>query len=114
MIKGKRFTRKIENFTCEVCGAKVEGTGYTDHCPSCLWSKHVDIFPGDRRAECGGLMKPIGVTRKKGVWRILYRCQKCGYKRFNNADPSDDYQKIIELSTRPTESLGKPRRGRGK
>ena len=62
MIGEKRFTRTIENFTCGICGTEVKGSGYTDHCPKCLWSEHVDIFPGDRKAECGGLMEPIGTT----------------------------------------------------
>lgn len=101
MIGEKRFTRKIEDFSCEVCETEVKGTGYTDHCPSCLWSKHVDVFPGDRKAKCGGLMEPIGANQKKGEWRIFYKCQECGHERFNDASPDDDFQKIIELSTRP-------------
>jgi len=97
----KKFIKRVEDFTCEVCGAKVKGTGYTDHCPRCLMGKHVDVFPGDRAAECGGLMEPIGVTQRKGERRILYRCQRCGLERFNRAGPNDDLEKIIELSTRP-------------
>ena len=53
---GARFTRVVEDFTCGQCGAAVTGDGYTNHCPLCLWSRHVDINPGDRAAECGGLM----------------------------------------------------------
>jgi len=52
------FTRNIENFTCERCGAAVEGNGFTNHCPACLCSKHVDINPGDRaaaRGQCSAL-----------------------------------------------------------
>jgi len=104
MIGARRFTRKIEDFTCEVCGTGVKGTGYTDHCPQCLWSKHVDIYPGDRGAECEGLMEPIGAARKRLKWRIFYRCQSCGYERFNNATRKDNFQKIIELSTHPIRS----------
>ncbi|MGC8981457.1 MAG: RNHCP domain-containing protein [Minisyncoccia bacterium] len=57
----KKFQRRIEDFRCERCGTFVKGTGYIDHCPNCLWSKHVDINPGDRKANCGGMMKPKGV-----------------------------------------------------
>ena len=62
------FNRKKENFVCENCGEKVEGNGYTNHCPNCLWSKHVDINPGDRAETCHGLLKPIAVedNPKKG------------------------------------------------
>lgn len=100
----RQFIRKIEDFTCEVCGTKVKGTGYTDHCSACLYSKHVDVFPGDRRAECGGLMEPIGATQKKGEWDIFYRCRECGLERFNKASPDNNIEKIIELSTRPIKS----------
>lgn len=40
--KPKNFTRVIEDFICENCGTEVKGNGYTNHCPKCLWSKHVD------------------------------------------------------------------------
>lgn len=96
----KKFQKKIENFTCDVCGTEVKGTGYTDHCPLCLWSKHVDINPGDRRAECGGLMRPIGTTQRRGNWRILYRCQKCGFRRINDISEDDNFQKILEISSK--------------
>jgi hypothetical protein len=57
----KKFTRRIEDFLCGNCGATVTGDGYTNHCPACLWSQHVDINPGDRAAACGALMRPSAV-----------------------------------------------------
>ena len=62
-----KFIKNIEDFTCEHCGAPVKGTGYTNHCPKCLWSKHEDVNPGDRASDCHGLMKPIdiGVLQKE-------------------------------------------------
>ena len=57
-MTARSFQRRIENFVCEHCGEKVIGDGYTNHCPKCLWSKHVDVNPGDRMAHCGGMMKP--------------------------------------------------------
>ena len=73
----KKFQRTIEDFVCGNCGAKVKGNGYTNHCPVCLWSKHVDIHPGDRAEACGGLMEPIAVDLEREGYRITYRCQKC-------------------------------------
>jgi len=105
MQKQKKFIKRTEDFVCEVCKTKVKGTGYTDHCPSCLFSKHVDIFPGDRKIKCGGIMEPIGATKRKGKWQILYRCQKCGYKRFNKIAPEDNKEKIAELSQHPVEDI---------
>lgn len=73
----KKFQRTIEDFICENCGAKVQGDGYTNHCPICLWSKHVDINPGDRENICGGLMKPIDAFFESQNWYLIQKCQKC-------------------------------------
>lgn len=95
----KKFQKKLEDFECEVCGTKVEGSGYTDHCPSCLWSKHLDIYPGDRKSSCGGLMEPIGLEIKGDQQKILYRCKKCGYEHKVKASPNDDSESLLALST---------------
>ena len=57
----KKFKMIDEKFICENCGSEVDKLNYTarDHCPSCLYSKHVDIMPGDRDNLCMGLMKPV-------------------------------------------------------
>lgn len=106
IMTGKKFIRKIEDFTCEFCGKKVKGSGYTDHCPYCLFSKHVDLFPGDRKAKCKGLMEPLGVMKQKGKWRIYYRCLKCGRKRFNKVDSKDNWKMITALSANPLKLHG--------
>ncbi len=89
-LPGKRFTRKIEDFTCEVCGTAVHGTGYTDHCPKCLSSKHVDVMPGDRKNKCGGIMKPVSVEYRNGSYVIYYVCGKCREKKRMSASSSDN------------------------
>ncbi len=96
----KKFTRVKEDFVCEKCSFKVTGTGYTNHCPKCLWSKHVDINPGDRAADCGGLMEPVGMEIKQGKYVILHRCVKCGHEKANKAEARDDYAAILKLSAR--------------
>src|SRR5690348_16353774 len=97
----KKFTRTIEDFTCQHCGFPVAGTGYTNHCPRCLWSKHVDINPGDRAESCQGLMEPIGVEQKHGEYIILHQCVKCQAIRKNKSVPADDFRQILELSQQP-------------
>lgn len=67
-----------ENFTCDHCGLSVEGNGYTNHCPRCLWSKHVDNEPGDRANKCGGMMEPVRVEGGSPTYRIVHRCEACG------------------------------------
>lgn len=94
----KQFQRTIEDFTCGHCGAQVRGNGYTNHCPHCLWSKHVDQNPGDRAASCRGLMEPIEIEQDHGDYYILQRCQKCGHERRNKKTPEDDMFALIKLS----------------
>lgn len=77
----KKFQRHIEDFTCDHCGAQVTGNGYTNHCPNCLYSRHVDINPGDRANNCGGMLAPVGLEQKGMDWVVLHQCKKCGEKR---------------------------------
>ncbi|MBP5204121.1 RNHCP domain-containing protein [bacterium] len=91
------FIRRVENFVCENCNTEVEGNGYTDHCPNCLYSKHVDINPGDRLCDCKGLMKPISVEYKKQKYRIHYVCTKCGYKHIVDANKNDSFDALLSL-----------------
>ena len=97
----ERFIKTKENFTCQNCGAFVIGDGYTNHCPHCLYSKHVDINPGDRASDCGGLMEPIGITHKNGHIQIIHRCLKCGHRKANKISPKDNPDLIAQLSTKP-------------
>lgn len=95
----KKFQRKTEDFTCEKCGVVVVGNGYTNHCPKCLWSKHVDIHPGDRAANCGGLMKPAKIEMKSGDYIIVHECQKCGHNKRNKINKEDDFDAVIKITT---------------
>ncbi len=94
-----------EEFICENCGRQVPKLGYScrNHCPYCLYSKHVDIDPGDRLEDCHGLLEPIGIesNSKKG-YIIIFKCQKCGKIRKNKAAEDDDMDKIIALSAKQT------------
>jgi hypothetical protein len=92
------FKRTIEDFDCEHCGAKIKGTGYTNHCSRCLWSKHVDEHPGDRAAKCKGLMEPISVEQKHGRFVILHRCVVCGHKKRNESSSEDSVDALIQLT----------------
>lgn len=100
-MKKKKFTRKIEDFTCENCNTFVKGSGYTNHCPKCLWSKHVDINPGDRLSDCLGMMEPIGVISDGGEYVLIHKCIICGYKKRNKSDSKDNIDIIIKLSSQP-------------
>lgn len=97
----KKFTEIDEEFICENCGNKVEKLGYTcrNHCSKCLYSKHVDINPGDRLQGCCGLLEPIGLeTNSKKGYVIIFKCKRCGELRKNKVAEDDNMEKIIELS----------------
>lgn len=100
-MEEKRFQKRTENFACENCGYEVIGGGYTDHCPNCLFSKHVDINPGDRKAECGGIMEPVSVESKRDRYIIHYLCRGCDYKHQIISSPADNFEEILKLSGRP-------------
>ncbi|MEA3356976.1 MAG: RNHCP domain-containing protein [Patescibacteria group bacterium] len=98
----KKFQKRPEDFVCDICGTSVHGDGYTDHCSNCLWSKHVDINPGDRKATCNGMMEPMSVEIKGRTKIIHYKCVKCGTTHNVKSHPDDNTEKIIELSQLPT------------
>ncbi len=96
----KKFQRNEEDFVCEKCGARVKGNGYTNHCPKCLWSKHVDVNPGDRAESCGGMMEPIVLEGTTPKYRILHRCQKCRIERRNDVAKNDDNDALVTLASK--------------
>jgi DNA-directed RNA polymerase subunit RPC12/RpoP len=101
------MSRREENtgFTCENCGRQVlplSNGSYRNHCPHCLYSKHVDEKPGDRRKNCGGLMQPVGVTYKSGKGlQIIHRCLACGAEKVNkvagDTSQPDDIEALAGL-----------------
>lgn len=101
----KNFIRCQEDFVCEFCKAEVKGTGYTNHCPNCLWSKHVDKeVPGDRQSECLGMMEPARLEIKNQKYMIIHRCLKCGKTIKNKTSPDDNFEKILQISRKITQS----------
>jgi len=98
----KNFYKLDEEFICENCNKKVSKLKYTsrDHCPYCLYSKHVDIMPGDRQNDCKGLLKPIEIEKFKDTYKIIYKCNKCNQLHKNIIASDDDFNIIINLSTK--------------
>lgn len=99
-MEEKRFKNKDEGFTCENCNKTVEPLKYTsrDHCPYCLYSKHVDINPGDRKNSCQGMLIPTGIEKYKNTYKIIYKCNKCGESHKNIMANDDDMNLIIKYS----------------
>lgn len=93
-------------FTCKVCGRLVvpcgAGSEHRNHCPNCLSSQHLDNEPGDRSADCGGVMEAIAVwVRKNGEWAVIHRCKICGALSSNRIAADDNPMKLISLAMKP-------------
>lgn len=95
-------------FTCANCGKEIlplTNGSVRNHCPYCLYSLHVDIYPGDRACGCSGLMAPVSIRyhSKKG-WQIVHRCLTCGFERANrtaeNTEQSDSMEEILKIIKR--------------
>ena len=105
IMENKRFTKNDEGFICKNCGREVLPLRYTsrNHCPFCLCSLHVDINPGDRANDCGGILRPVQTLPdpKKG-FIIIHRCDRCGATVRNKAaldgDQADDGDLLIRLT----------------
>lgn len=92
------FVKNVEDFVCGHCGVRVSGTGYTNHCPKCLWSKHVDKDPGDRLEPCGGMMEPTSLEGTTPKYRIVHTCTVCAMVRRVRVAADDDAETLVALS----------------
>ena len=95
-----------DSFTCKVCGRLCTpgraGSNHRNHCPNCLSSLHVDIEPGDRASDCGGIMEPVAVwVRKGGEWAIIHRCKRCGALSSNRVAADDNPMKLMSIAMKP-------------
>ena len=106
----KKFQKRKENFICKNCKKSVKGDGFTNHCPECFFSKHVDIFPGDRLESCEGMMEPVDIEiGKKGKYLIIHKCLKCGEvskdKFREGVDNFDTFLKVVQKINAKKENI---------
>ncbi len=84
------------------------GTKHRNHCPFCLFSNHLDVSLGDRKSNCFGLMKPIGLTfkqegfdkygeKKQGELMIIHECNKCEKISINRIAGDDNPDSIMKI-----------------
>lgn len=103
-----------EKFRCMNCSLMVtaehelSGVNNRNHCPNCLWSKHVDLYKaGDRKAACRSRMRPLGLTVKRidkryggsGELMIIHRCVACGKVSINRIAADDSAGALLALYT---------------
>lgn len=96
-----------EVFKCRHCHRFVcplpSGGHHRNHCPVCLYSRHVDDRKsGDRMSTCGASMEPIGhFQRSGGEYVLVHRCLDCGFERFNRIAADDDFDLVLALPELP-------------
>ncbi|MBW6441794.1 RNHCP domain-containing protein [Patescibacteria group bacterium] len=103
---------KNRGFVCINCGKWVPISPFTktlnrNHCPHCLWSKHVDsAIAGDRMSVCNTGMKPIGLNFKNSrtdKWggevqnelMLIHQCIRCQKISINRVLAEDNSSEII-------------------
>jgi hypothetical protein len=109
------------DFQCGNCGALVSsmsmlsGVQNRNHCPYCLWSRHLDLYSaGDRLSACKAGMKPIGLTMKKsrnkyqlsprGELMLVHACTECTTISINRIAADDDPQTVLAVFRSSLES----------
>ena len=114
MTRKSHHYTKYTGFRCVNCNfyvsidPMVAGVQNRNHCPHCLWSKHMDLNEaGDRLAACKAKMQPIGLsikqTRKKygpaslGELMLIHRCVECGKVTINRIAADDDAALIYKI-----------------
>lgn len=106
--------QKKDEFICNNCEEQIFfsefiGTLNRNHCPYCLWSKHLDLEKaGDRKSNCKMGMKPIGLTFKQkrvdkygkirqGELMLIHKCVKCGKISINRLAGDDNSEIIMKI-----------------
>lgn len=97
-------TEADQAFRCVHCkqfiGAPITGGKHRNHCPNCLWSRHVDgRVPGDRKSDCHSAMEPIGrIVRRNGEQVLVHRCSGCGKNNPNRIAADDSPLLLMRLA----------------
>ncbi|HUF37994.1 MAG TPA: RNHCP domain-containing protein [Anaerolineales bacterium] len=110
-MKGRRDPNP--DFRCVHCSALVPaqsslaGVNHRNHCPYCLWSRHLDLrAAGDRLSACKAPMKPVGLTMKRrnkkypgavGELMVMHHCTGCGTLSINRIAADDLSEVLLEV-----------------
>lgn len=88
------------------------GTHNRNHCPHCLWSKHLDdTTPGDRKSDCKQGMRPIALTFKGesadkyatapeqqlGELMLVHECVRGDQIRINRIAADDNPHALVDV-----------------
>jgi hypothetical protein len=107
-----RVIYDTQDFKCRNCGffvtanRELSGVNNRNHCPRCLWSRHMDITPGDRRSDCLSRMEPAGLTVKhvvkkygstNGELMVIHICTGCEKVSINRIAADDDPHVLLTI-----------------
>jgi len=103
------------DFRCARCGylvssaCQLSGVNNRNHCPYCLWSRHLDLYAaGDRLSACKAPMQPVALTAKRsrnkyghgrGELMLVHQCTDCGHVSINRIAADDDASTLLEVFT---------------
>ena len=65
-----------------------------------LWSKHVDVQPGDRAEACSGPMEPVAVEGSSPDYMIVHVCTRCKTRRRNKTVSEDSTVALLGIVQR--------------
>ena len=101
------------DFQCAHCGYLVSsahwlsGVHNRNHCPYCLWSRHLDLYAaGDRLSACKAPMQPIALTSKRsrnkyshgqGELMLVHQCTDCDSVSINRIAADDNADTILDI-----------------
>lgn len=104
--------QEVDYFLCKHCHASVSAASFLsgvhnrNHCPYCLWSRHMDLHvAGDRLSACKAPMQPIGLTIKStqkkygghGELMLVHLCQDCSQLSINRIAADDDPESMLDI-----------------
>jgi len=109
----RSYPQTFGDFKCAPCGHIVSsahwlsGVNNRNHCPYCLWSRHLDLYAaGDRLAACKAPMHPVALTCKhsrnkyasgRGELMLVHQCVDCDNISINRIAADDDTDTILEV-----------------
>jgi predicted RNA-binding Zn-ribbon protein involved in translation (DUF1610 family) len=105
--------RTFEDFRCAQCAHivssahRLSGVNNRNHCPYCLWSRHLDLYKaGDRLSACKAPMQPLALTTKRsrnkysrgrGELMLVHLCTDCGNVSINRVAADDNAFTLLEV-----------------
>ena len=112
--RNNRLQLPEQEFRCLQCGLYIlcaptmAGVQNRNHCPYCLWSRHLDWrSAGDRLSGCRAAMQPVGLTTKRsrnkyarerdGELMVIHECTICEKVVINRIAADDSAASLLAV-----------------